>query len=48
MRGLVKFTTVLSWFVFVPALAFAQASITGTVRETDLLEAVTLAERSPR
>ena len=28
MRGLMKLAAVLSWFVFVPALAYAQASIT--------------------
>ena len=49
MRGLVRSATVLSWFVFVPTLAYAQASITGTVRDPSgaVLPGVTVEAASP-
>src|SRR5439155_14055006 len=49
MRGLVRSATVLSWFIFVPTLAYAQASITGTVRDPSgaVLPGVTVEAASP-
>ena len=49
MRGLVRSATVLSWFVFVPALAYAQASITGNVKDPSgaVLPGVTVEAASP-
>src|SRR6266850_1734845 len=49
MRALVKVATVLSWFVFVPALAHAQASITGIVKDPSgaVLPGVTVEAASP-
>ena len=49
MRALAKVTVVLVWTVFVPAAAFAQATITGTVKDTSgaVLPGVTVEASSP-
>ena len=49
MRGFVKLLAVLAWVLVVPSIAFAQASITGVVRDTSgaVLPGVTVEAASP-
>src|SRR6266571_3511320 len=49
MRALGKIAVVLLWTVFVPAAAFAQATITGSVKDTSgaVLPGVTVEASSP-
>src|SRR5215211_4694188 len=49
MRGFVKVGAVLAWIVLAPSLAFAQASITGVVKDASgaVLPGVTVEAASP-
>src|SRR5215471_10375214 len=49
MRGLVRMAVVFAWSVMAPAAAFAQATITGTVKDTSgaVLPGVTVEAASP-
>jgi len=49
MRGAARILIVSAWFVVLPAAAFAQASITGTVRDTSgaVMPGVTVEATSP-